>query len=698
MSATNRGGAEPEPRGAATQRANQGFRPDIEGLRALAVIGVVLFHAHVPAFGGGFVGVDVFYVISGFLITGLIVSEIERTGRLSLAKFWARRMRRLLPAAAVVLIATMFASVIVLDPLSLAQTGKDVIAAGSYVANWWFAHQAVDYLATDAPPSPVLHYWSLSVEEQFYIVWPLLFAGIAVFATRRNIRTFMRRQWLVAVSVLAVASFAFSLAMTYSSQPYAFFSTPARAWQLALGAVLALTAQFWLRTSGLLRTAMALVGIAAVGYSFVSLTDASASTPYPGFLAILPTLGTTAVIATGINTATPSLVTRLLALRPLRYVGRISYSWYLWHWPPLVFLAAMARRDVTLVERLVCVALSFVLAALTYRFVEDPIRRARSLSTSTLRSIAVGVTCTVMVVGSGVLVPSIAGGAGSVVSPPSGGVTMPDPTAQSSYPPGTYVIGPRQAKADKPVLYRNGCQGLKVSAPTQKPCIFGDRTSAKTVVLFGDSHAAQWFPAIDEAARRQHYRLIVRTRVSCPWFSMPEFRIPGTTSGACRQWQRDRLKELRRNPPDVLILGAIERFYRVRAGSTWASEVQSQPIIRAAITSTLPTLAVSGTRIFVLHDTPHMDVDVPRCVARNLFTPENCAMPRDKGFAFGGADARAASTVPGVAILDFTNTLCGPAPRACDVVRQGMVLYRDSNHITATYARLFAPAFRRILS
>ncbi|MBU6213265.1 MAG: acyltransferase [Actinomycetales bacterium] len=698
MSATSPGG------GAPTQRAGQPsaapgaeFRGDIEGLRALAVLGVVLFHAHVPHFGGGFVGVDVFYVISGFLITGLIVAEIERTGRLSLSRFWARRMRRLLPAAALVLLVTMGASLVLLDPLSLGQTAKDVMAAGGYIANWWFAHQAVDYLAVDIPPSPVLHYWSLSVEEQFYILWPLLFAGIASFATRRNIRTFMRRQWAAAVAVIAIASFALSVVLTHTSQPYAFFSTPARAWQLALGAGLALSVRFWQRVSTPLRVALGIGGLGAVAFSFASLTQASASTPYPGFLALLPTVGTAALIASGIRTGAPTLVQRALSVRPLRFLGRISYSWYLWHWPPLVFIAAYARRDVTLLERLGCVIASLLLAAATYRFVEDPIRRSRFLGAVPRRSFAVGTACTLAVVLSGVVVPSIAGGTGRVVAPPAGGVALPDPTAASTFPPGTYIIGPREAKSDRPVLYRNGCQGLLVSAPTQKPCIFGDTRSSKTVMLFGDSHAAQWFPAVEAAAQQRHYRLVVRTRASCPWYTMPDFQVRGTTSAACRQWQRDRMAEIKANPPDVLILASIERFYQVRAGSAWASEQESQRTIGAAITSTLPTLVKTGARVYVMHDTPHMDVDVPRCVARNLFTPQRCAMPRDKGFAFGGADAKAASTVPGAAVLDFTDTLCGPAPRPCDVVRQGMVLYRDSNHVTATYARLFAPRFAALL-
>lgn len=685
-------------RGSSKRSDESTFRGDIEGLRALAVLGVVLFHAHIPNFGGGFVGVDVFYVISGFLITGLIVSEIERTGRLALARFWGRRMRRLLPAAGLVLVATLSASLIVLDPLSLGQTAKDAMAAAAYVANWWFAHQAVDYLATDIPPSPVLHYWSLSVEEQFYLVWPLVFAGIAAFASRRRIRAFMRRQFGFVVAVIGVTSFALSIVLTHTNAPFAFFSTPTRAWQLALGAGLALTTKFWSRLEAIPRLALGAIGLMAVGYSFATLSDANASTPYPGLLALIPTLGTAAAIAAGIRHDAPTLIQRFLSLRPLRFLGRISYSWYLWHWPPLVLLAAYVGRDLRLTERLACVTLSLLLAWLTYRWVEDPIRRARPLVASAWKSVGVGVVSTAAVLGFSFAVPAMAGDTGRIVSPPASGVTLPNPTMTSTYAAGTYVIGPRQAKADKPSIYKNGCMPLLTNSVTQLSCVFGNVKASKTVMLFGDSHAAQWFPALEAAANRKGYRLIVRTRAGCPWYSLRDFAVRGKTWPGCTTWQRARLNEIASLKPDVLVLASIERFYRVRSGSTWLSERDSQSAINAAIISTLPELKAASSQVIVLHDTPHMDVDVPNCVARHLREPQKCAMPRDKGFALGGADVKAATTVPGIATLDLTPTLCGPAPRPCDVVRQGMVLYRDSNHVTATYSRLFAKSFEKLLN
>ena len=674
------------------------FRGDIEGLRAIAVIGVVLFHAHFPHFGGGFVGVDVFYVLSGFLITGLIVNEIEKTGRLSLSQFWGRRMRRLLPAAALVLVVTVCGSYVALDPLSLGQAAHDAAAAAGYIANWWFAHQAVDYLAADNPPSPVLHYWSLSVEEQFYVIWPLLFAGVTAFATRRRVLPFLRRQLGAVVLIVGTLSFLWSWWLTYRSQPYAFFSTPSRAWQLAIGAGIALSIPFWQRQTTAIRLSLGLGGLAAVAFAFISLSDASGATAYPGLIALIPTLGAAAVVASGVSGGKPTIVHRSLSVRPLRFIGRLSYSWYLWHWPVLILAEAYIGHTISLTQRVVCAVIALALAWVTYRFVEDPIRRAAPLARSAWKSITVGAAASVAVIITSFVVPSFAGQTGEVAQPPAGGVTLPNPLVSSTVPAGTYVIGPRQARADKPIIYDNGCQALAFAGPEQLPCEFGDLSATKTVLLFGDSHAAQWFPALDAAAKKQHYKLLSWTRSGCPWFPIDLLNMRTKTAyPACRTWQKMIATRIANNPPDVVVLASIEHDYRVRGSGGWMSIEQSQPTVTAEIAKTLPTFVKSGAHIVVMHDTPHMSVDVPRCVARNLYHPEKCAMPRDKGFAFGGIDAATAAKVSGVSVLDLTPALCGPAPQPCDVVRQGMVLYRDSNHITATYSRLLAPNFYPLL-
>ena len=684
-------------RAASKRRAEGGFRADIEGLRALAVLGVVLFHAHIPSFGGGFVGVDIFYVISGFLITGLVIKEIEASGRLSLKDFWARRMRRLLPAAAVVLVATLGMSFLILDALSFRQVARDVLSAATYVSNWNFAAQAVDYLAADAPPSPVLHYWSLSVEEQFYILWPLMFAAIAAFTLRRHITAFRRRQWAAAVSVVGLLSLAGSVWLTQHNQPYAFFSTPTRAWQLALGAALALSSQLWSRQSRQVRLMLGVVGLSAVGFAFVQLSDAGGRTPYPGLLALIPTFGAAALIASGMHADSPTLVQRLLSVRPLRFIGRVSYSWYLWHWPPLVLAAAYVGHAISALQSVVISIATLVLAWLTYRFVEDPMRRAPRLVASARTSLGMGVVATSAVAALALVAPALAGGV-ALVQPPQGGFALPNPTASSSYAPGVYTLGPRDAQLQRPVVYNNGCHVGALSAPTLLPCVFGDPNGKKTVLLFGDSHAAQWFPALNKATKANNYRFISWTRAGCPWFALPVQNMKTSlTYPTCAAWQKEVMRRIALNPPDVIFVATIEHGYRADVGKKFLDIDASQPLVTQAIRKTLPLLVKSGAKIVFLRDTPHMGVDVPRCVMRNLKQPERCAMPRNLGFAGGGIDAVTATSVAGVQVADFTPTLCGPAPRPCDVVRQGMVLYRDSNHITVTYSELLASLFQPYL-
>ena len=398
----------------ATGRRSFAFRPDVEGLRAVAILAVVGYHVGLPLFSGGFVGVDVFFVISGFLITGLLVQEATSTGHVSLARFWARRARRLLPAATLVLAVVAVASWFMIPAIDHETTGFDITASALYVANLRFAFQATDYLASDAAPSPVLHFWSLGVEEQFYVVWPLLIIATAAFVTWRRRttsahagrRSVSRRPLAVCLAVLGIASFLLSLRLTARIEPWAFFSMPTRAWEFAIGGLVSIGTVEIVRMPTAVRRGLGWFGGLFLVGSVVMLTN---ELPYPGTAALWPVLATAAIIVSGATGGRPAGVGAVLSWLPMRALGRLSYSWYLWHWPFLV-LAASMWGDLSVLARSGLALLALVPSVLAFRFVEKPLHHLPSLVASTGRSLRLGAALSVGAALAGVALALSSGG------------------------------------------------------------------------------------------------------------------------------------------------------------------------------------------------------------------------------------------------------------------------------------------------
>jgi peptidoglycan/LPS O-acetylase OafA/YrhL len=361
------------------------YRGDIQGLRAVAVVLVLLSHTGLAFLPGGFVGVDVFFVISGFLITRLLVTEWERTGRISLTGFYARRAKRLLPAAGLVLAVSMLLTLFFLPKTRWAETGWDVVASGLYAMNWRLAEQAVDYLATGDAPSILQHYWSLAVEEQFYLVWPLLLIAVGWTVRRFRGRNAGRpRVLLLVLALIAVPSFAWSVHLTVSDPARAYFVSTTRIWELALGGALALLGHHLARLPRRAAAGLGWAGLGAIVAAAFWITPAMA---FPGYLALVPTLGAAAVIAAG--TAGPAGPERLLDRRPMRAVGALSYSLYLWHWPLLI--TAEARfGELSVTAGLAVVLFSVLPAVATYHFLENPVRRSKRLALYPLQALRVG--------------------------------------------------------------------------------------------------------------------------------------------------------------------------------------------------------------------------------------------------------------------------------------------------------------------
>ena len=339
------------------------YRPEVDGLRAIAVILVILFHARLPLAPGGFVGVDVFFVVSGFLITGLLAQELQATGTVRLVGFWARRARRILPAAILVLFASLALAAPVLEPLQRVAALRDFAAAAVYILNWFLARRATDYFDIETDPSLYLHYWSLSIEEQFYVVWPLLILAAIFIASK-----YRRPPRLIALSIaVTAASFALCVYLSSRNQPLAFFGTLSRAWELSLGATVALIKLPHL--SARVRARLCGVGLIAVLVAGAAFTE---SMTFPGAAALLPTVGTALILAGGRDVPIGGPLDKALGSTVPVYLGKRSYSWYLWHWPVLLIGGAIFGSNPLTVTGLVVVSL--LLADLTYRFVEQPFR------------------------------------------------------------------------------------------------------------------------------------------------------------------------------------------------------------------------------------------------------------------------------------------------------------------------------------
>jgi peptidoglycan/LPS O-acetylase OafA/YrhL len=670
-----------------TRARDNGFRPDIEGLRAVAIGAVLLCHAGLPFAAGGYVGVDVFFVISGYLITRLLLGELASTGAVSLLRFYARRARRLLPLAFIVLAAVTALSAWMLTPLENERVARDVVASAAYVVNWRFAGQAVDYFEADGLASPLQHFWSLAVEEQFYLLWPALLVGLTGRARRRG--GDVRRALWPALTALAVGSFLHAA----STDPGAvYFSTFARAWELALGGLLALALVAPPRLGARVATALAWCGLAGIAAAVAMFDDATA---VPGLPALLPTLGAAAIIVAGAAPGTRS-ASRLLTLRPTRYVGRISYAWYLWHWPLLV-LAEARWGELTVATGVAVTAASWLPTAISHRLVERPIHRSRPLGRRPAFGLAVGVVCSAGGAAAGLLL--------FAAQPPQRTIPIADVAGAAEVSERVRPIQrradgvrprPRDADGDRGQMYRDGC--LVPMRETRSPrCVYGNRAATRRVVLFGDSHAMQFFPALQRIARRKDWRLVGLAKAACTAADgvLTYNRQLRRPYDECPTWRARTLRRIeKRERPDMVVVTSsvssqvIDRGRRLDRGT-------SRRHLERGYVRTLRRLARTGARVVVLRDTPRAPFDVPACVSGALDRLEKCAFPLEGAIDPRAPEAAAARRLRRVRLVDTHKLLCPGG--TCRAVMGNALVYRDRTHLTATFMRTAADWFGRRL-
>ena len=670
-------------------RKKSEFRPDIEGLRAVAVGTVLLYHAGVPFARGGYVGVDVFFVISGFLITGLLVRELEKTSRISLSRFYSRRAKRLLPSTVVVLAFVVLVAwaLPLYDPVRMDELSVSVIACGLYVMNWLLAARATDYFAAGLQASPVQHFWTLAVEEQFYLLWPTLLLAAAWLS--RRARRGLRAVLAATFAAVAVASLAYSVYSTEVQAGAAYFSTLTRGWELALRGMLAPvpTSRLGLRSRSV-ASALSLGGLGAIAFSTFRFND---DTLFPGYAALIPTLGTAAIIAAGFATTSASAgASRVLTLGPVRHVGRISYSWYLWHWPPLVFVAAV-WGSLSPLEGTAVLAASYVPAVVTNRLVEKPFLHSQTLTRFPRKALALGGACTAASVALGLglfaMMPNIPEAPESEVA--GAAALRHNPSLQKSAK--AIQPSPRKAEAkeNRPQMYADGCH-LTFPETETPECVYGNPSSDTTVVLFGDSHAMQWFPALNKIAKERGWRLVGLTKAACP---PAEVHIYNATLRReyreCDEWRERTLERIvQKENPSLVVTSSLPTYRPREDGKRLPKEAGREAMVEG-YASTLKKLRSTGAPVALIDDVPHPDKNIPQCVSRSLDDLEECATPRSKALAYPRVNARAAAEVEGVRLIDPTSEVC--LEKTCPAVIGDGLIYRNGSHLTAAYVRTLTP-------
>ncbi len=648
-----------------SQEPSGRFRPDIEGMRGIAVLLVVMFHCGIHGFGGGFIGVDVFFALSGYLITGLILNEIAKTGTLRFRNFYARRARRLLPAAGLVILSTLALGWLIYSPLEVAGFAKWASYTSLYISNLMFMRDASNYFASDVATNPFLHTWSLAVEEQFYLLWPAFIAiGLLLMKSRRRLA--------ILLILLSTVSLALCIWLTHHRQPWAFFSLPTRAWEFGLGGLACMIPARKLRLHPLGAKLLGwggLLAVLAAGYGY------SSQTSFPGVAAVLPVAGTLATLISGTAGIVSSLSV-LLGSRILQFLGRLSYSWYLWHWP-ILLMTAVRFPSVSWPGKLLAAAVALLLAQITFLVLEKPVRISSFLIARPVLSLGL----VLLTAASGITGARIVQ-AGAQHSLTSEGQARFWAAANDSRP-----------------LFDGHCV-VPAAVAEVAQCEFGDRQSATSAILFGDSHAEHWFPAVQLIAHQQHWRLITLLKASCPAARVQVYSVTLKRPDVeCSSWRESALQRIVQLHPNLVILSEKDGLVTNHALPTRPGR-HSIPAQEwgEGLRSTVSFLDSHGLNTLVIADVPREGFDVPICLSRAAAHPwatQNCAATRAAAL---NEDARQAESAAlrgftTVRLVDFADKLC--AGMFCQPIIDGQVVFKDSNHLTSSFARKLAPVLQQ---
>ena len=604
----------------------------IQGLRAVAAILVTVFHARLVP--GGFIGVDIFYVISGYLITGLILREIEKTGTLDLRSFYQRRIKRLLPTSVFVLFVTAIFAWILFPPITRDALGRDLFAAAAYISNYLFAWWQNDYQNLNATPSPFIHYWSLAVEEQFYLVWPLFILFLARYG---------KKVIFAGIAITTLLSLLFSIYLTQVAPIWAFYSLPTRAWELGFGALLL----FLPETKKKIRILpwLGFFGIAISSFNF------NENTAFPGKNALVPVLATVFLMAS--IKYWPPLFNDLANSRLSQWLGAISYPLYLWHWPALVLPSSALGRPLRFYERFLCILLTIVLAHYTSKYVEEPLRH-KNLSPRTIYKGAAYTTAVSLV--AGVLISFTS----SSIITTKGEVSYQFDLVQVM---------------ERPGVYGDGCH-VNYGETKSGYCTYGDKESSKTIVLYGDSHAAQWFPTLEKMATERGFKLVSLTKSACPAVDAKRPDQGAFKQVHCTKWRENSIKRIAEIQPLAVITSSFQYFTPANSSisrAQWWNEGQRK---------LLKGLRGSTNNLIYISDTPRPLRDIPNCLAS-----------RDSKVC-DSTERSKVSVIRGFDVINPNPWLCSSY---CPAIVEGTVAYRDASHISVDMALKLLPKLEAAL-
>ncbi|GGE33557.1 acyltransferase [Halopseudomonas oceani] len=634
------------------------YNPSIQGLRAVAILLVLAAHTGVPFLYGGFIGVDVFFVISGYLITGLLITEIEKEGGLSLSRFYARRLKRLMPALMLMLIVSA-AAIFALTPVTEHPAQASAAAsAAAWVSNFYFIFAEQNYFESTSLANAFLHTWSLGVEEQFYLLWPLMVMLVCSLASK------YRLPLLLAITLLSLV---LCMWLAYSNPVQAFYLMPARIWQFGFGAITWLLARRLVSPSSVATTIQLVIGIAAI---FVSALLIGENTRYPDWISLIPTLATSLCLL-AVSPGSQCMAATPLARGPLKYIGDISYSLYLWHWPVLV-IGQHLLTEKTLYTQAALVLTAFLLAHLSYRLVENPIRQYQNARISPKWQIVASLVVIVLI----------------NVQLIKWHNSASDQLASEA--PSALAL----ARSDAPEIYRYGCDDWYASAQV-KTCHFGSKEASKVAVMWGDSIGLQWFPAIKQALDLDsgEWRLEVITKSSCPIVDQPIFyqRI-GRIYTECSEWKKTAAAYLNKLEPDLLLIGSAGTYDLTEEqwteGTTRIFEEQITSAKRIAIIAPTYALGFNGVTCLMEHG------GVARVQASSKDTCSSPADDKRRSNAIKGLQ-RAVDSLLNTALVDLNDAVC-PGQR-CNAISGDLIVFRDNQHLTASFALSLADNMRDAL-